>query len=137
MKDYRTRFTHIWQLISKPIQEFKVIVNGYRIYSALLSQEGTNAPVATVLENSIGNIAWTRDGIGLYIGTLVDSFPNNSTAAITSDSAWNNAGVTYITVATSTSPSDFISIETKNLSGVYSDDVLAYTYVEIKIYNKK
>lgn len=136
MREYRTRFTHIWQLISKPIQEFKVIVNGYRIYSALLTQEGTNAPVATVLENSIGNIVWTRSGIGSYLGTLVDSFPNNSTAAITSDSAWNIAGVTYITVATTASPSDFISVETKDLNGVYSDDILGYTYVEIKIYNR-
>jgi len=137
MREYRTRFTHIWQLISKPIQEFKVIVNGYRTYSALLSQEGTNAPVATVLENSIGKIVWSRTYPGVYLAQLIDGFPNNATTGITSDSAWNQDGYTYITTATGGNPSDFIAVET--LDGIThsrTDGILGYTYIEIKIYNK-
>jgi len=35
----------------------------YLSYVALLTQSGTNAPVATVLENTIGDIVWSTDGI--------------------------------------------------------------------------
>lgn len=42
----------------------------YTSYTALLSQSGTSAPVATVLENTTGNtIVWTRTTTGMYKGT--------------------------------------------------------------------
>lgn len=137
MKEYRSKFTHAWQIISRPIKEFKVLVNGYRTYAALLSQQGTDDPVAIELENSIGKIVWKRDSQGSYKAELIDGFPDNATTGITSDSAWNQAGYTYITTATGGSPSDFIIIETFGGSThLLADDVLGYTYVEIKIYNK-
>jgi hypothetical protein len=37
----------------------------YLVYTALLNQSGTDAPVATVLENTLGSLGvWTRNGIG-------------------------------------------------------------------------
>ena len=43
----------------------------YKVYTALLSQEGTDAPVATVLENTLGGIpTFTYDGVGVYTITL-------------------------------------------------------------------
>jgi hypothetical protein len=39
----------------------------YKVYTALLTQSGTNAPVATVLENTLGgDIVWSYDSIGTY-----------------------------------------------------------------------
>lgn len=39
----------------------------YNVYTALLTQSGTNAPVATVLENTLGDtLTWYYDGIGTY-----------------------------------------------------------------------
>ena len=49
--------------------------NGVKVYRALLNQTGTDAPVATVLENTIGAIVWTRQGLGDYRGTLAGAFP--------------------------------------------------------------
>lgn len=47
----------------------------YKVYSALLSQTGTNAPVATVLENTLGgDVVWTRINPGQYLGTLINTF---------------------------------------------------------------
>lgn len=52
----------------------------YKSYVANLTQTGTGAPVATVLENNLGNnlaaqaIVWTRTSAGLYIGTLAGKF---------------------------------------------------------------
>lgn len=46
-----------------------------KVYKALLSQSGTEHPVATVLVNSFGDdIAWTRDSAGEYHGTLAGAF---------------------------------------------------------------
>lgn len=48
----------------------------YEEYVALLSQTGTNAPTAIVLNedanNYLGDIVWTYDSPGYYIGTLTD-----------------------------------------------------------------
>lgn len=48
---------------------------GYRKYVALISQIGTADPTVTILENTIGDIVWTRDGVGEYFGTLGGVFP--------------------------------------------------------------
>ena len=42
----------------------------YKVYTALLTQSGTDAPVATVLENTLGvDIEWSRLSEGYYRGT--------------------------------------------------------------------
>lgn len=45
------------------------------VYRAIMAQSGTAAPTATVLENTIGPIVWTRAAPGLYVGTLTGAFP--------------------------------------------------------------
>ena len=42
----------------------------YKIYTAFLSQTGTNAPVETVFENTLGTIVWTRFSPGRYFATI-------------------------------------------------------------------
>src|SRR3989337_2171151 len=54
----------------------------YKKYVALLTQTGTNAPVATVLENTIGNIVWARGGTGQYTAALTGAFTINKTYAV-------------------------------------------------------
>ena len=44
---------------------------GYTVYTALLTQTGTNAPVATVLQNTTGGtIAWSYSNVGIYVATI-------------------------------------------------------------------
>ena len=46
----------------------------YKVYTALLTQTGTNAPVATVLENTLGVIvSWGYNSVGSYILTAESS----------------------------------------------------------------
>ena len=54
-------------------------VNGVKVYRALLTQTGTNAPVPTILENTIGNIVWSRNNYGVYLGTLSGAFTESKT----------------------------------------------------------
>ncbi|MGL6283960.1 MAG: hypothetical protein ACRC2J_16275 [Microcoleaceae cyanobacterium] len=57
--------------------------SSYLVYTALLSQSGTDAPVATVLQNTLGGtVVWTRAGIGEYEGTLAGAFTENKTFII-------------------------------------------------------
>ncbi len=57
-----------------------VIARPYKVYTALLSQTGTSAPTAVVLENTlVGAIVWTTLGDGQYIGTLSGAFTANKT----------------------------------------------------------
>lgn len=50
------------------------------MYSALLTQTGTSAPVATVLENTLGfTPVWSRNSQGDYRLTFEGGFPINKT----------------------------------------------------------
>jgi hypothetical protein len=58
-------------------------VGGVLVYRALLTQTGTNAPVATVVENSLVGIpVWTYRGVGAYRLTLNGMFPVGSVHTI-------------------------------------------------------
>ena len=53
---------------------------GTKMYTALLSQSGTDAPVATVLQNTLGGtVVWARTGVGVYTATLAGAFTENKT----------------------------------------------------------
>jgi hypothetical protein len=52
---------------------------GYKEYVALLTQTGTNAPVATVLSNTLGAIVWGYGGVGTYSAILSGAFLNSKT----------------------------------------------------------
>lgn len=58
----------------------------YKVYKALLTQTGTNAPAATVRENTLGGtVVWTRDFAGVYTGTLAGAFTDLKTFPIVSN----------------------------------------------------
>ena len=47
-----------------------------KVYRALLTQSGTDAPVATVLENTLGvDVTWSYSSYGNYTGTANNAFP--------------------------------------------------------------
>ena len=52
--------------------------SAYTKYVCNLNQVGTAAPTVTILENTIGNIVWTRNAVGDYRGTLSGAFPTIS-----------------------------------------------------------
>jgi hypothetical protein len=53
--------TRVTQLESQPAPSLP-----YKIYSATLTQTGTDDPVANVLQNTLGPIVWTRQSPGTY-----------------------------------------------------------------------
>lgn len=58
----------------------------YKVYIVLFAQSGTNAPVPTILENTIGDIVWTYNSEGTYMGTLSGAFPSGKVFCINTGS---------------------------------------------------
>jgi hypothetical protein len=75
-----------WREWGKVIDDITDLYNGaggglpYKSYSALVTQTGTDNPVATVLSNDLGGtVVWTRDSVGNYSATLAGAFTENKT----------------------------------------------------------
>jgi len=71
---------------TNPTKNFTVgdVVNaglGYTVYTALITQTGTAAPVATILKNNTGaTFTWARTGSGTYtITASSNTFTSNKT----------------------------------------------------------
>lgn len=102
----------------------------YSVYTALLSQSGTDAPVATVLENTLGGtVVWTYDSVGYYIGTLAGAFAADKTAMDIS----NNFGIGRI-YSIAWIDANSIGVESGQTGGANTDDFLDKTKVEIHVY---
>ncbi len=68
----------------------------YKVYTALLTQTGTDAPVATILENTLGGTpVWTRTNVGEYRVTLTGAFITNKTVISAGNTAYNDPDLSY------------------------------------------
>lgn len=140
------KLNYIWNYLSYTINEFKVKIQGYRSYKAALVQTGTNPPVATVLENTLGyEVEYEYSSQGQYTallnGALFDS-PTQTAAGkqvevtITPATSDNTGLYTF-----SAYPIFFfvVGIYAWDHDGAeYADDKLGNwcsTILEIKVYN--
>ena len=101
----------------------------YKVYTALLTQTGVSAPVANVLENSLGGaIVWSYFAVGIYIGTLAGAFtPNKTHRSISRDS------IPFVAAIGENGVNE-VQINTANSSGTLVDGVLTRTSIEIRVY---
>ena len=99
---------------------------GYKVYTALLTQAGAAAPVATIMQNTLGGtIAWTKTGTGAYTATIADAlFTSNKTMVfINGGSATATANIEWASPTTAT-----VTIDTT------ADSVLTGASIEIRVY---
>lgn len=62
------------------VQQLQDGGGSYLKYVALLNQSGGAAPVATILENTLGGTPiWTKSSTGIFNCTLNGAFPENKT----------------------------------------------------------
>lgn len=101
-----------------------------RVYTAIITQAGTANPTVTVLHNTlIGNIEWTRTGVGAYTGTLVDGFKESKTIVFIKSQSYNR-----ILIGTYNSP-DEINLINVDTAGGSQDSIPNYTAIEIRVYD--
>ena len=117
----------------------------YKVYTAILSQNGTGAPSANILENTIGNIVWSYSSAGSYLATLAGAFTSQKTFFYVSSEVSYNSGPQIYgqKIRTLTRISDGIvglsQTELSFTSGAFTSagNVNNFTnlYLEIRVYN--
>lgn len=118
---------------SATVSDVQNYIKPYKVYVALLSQSGTDDPTAIVLENTIGEIAWTRDSVGTYFGTLNDAFVENKTWLSITNA---QIGEQYY-YEIERGSENFVYIQTRNSTYTLSDYLLGNTSIEIRVYNSE
>jgi hypothetical protein len=106
-------------------------IKPYKVYTALITQQDDNDPVATVLENTLGEIpVWTRDDIGnYYLDSISNLFTTNKTFTIVTNRELNT--LQFISVQSET------QIYLEQIDRVTSDyiDSMVDIPIEIRVYN--
>jgi hypothetical protein len=111
-------------------ESVNTILPTYKKYIANVTQTGILDPVVTVLENTIGDIVWTRIGIGFYLGTLVGAFPvQTKTYCII-----NQTGGTYGIAYFDNNGTDEVVIRYYDFTGSALDGALNNNTIEIRVY---
>lgn len=102
----------------------------YKVYTVLLTQSLTNAPVATILENTLGGtVVFSYSGVGSYVATLTGVFILNKTwCSITSTASAD------VTVTAGRSSDNTVNINSF-LSGTLTNSIMSPTCLEIRVYN--
>ncbi len=116
--------------------------NGFLVYSVLLNQTGTAAPVPTILANTVGALVWSRNSGGNYSVKLTGAFVANKTfvslaqpgvfSALAQASCFQIISTGEITVFTDIFAADTI---TGDITGTPHDAYLINTPFEIRVYN--
>lgn len=102
------------------------------VYRALLTQTGTDAPTAVVLENTLGGtVVWTYVSTGSYAGTLAGAFPVNKTALLTGTSL--NVNGDYASIYLRRANDNAVDLSTSD-TGSAADALLDATFIQILVY---
>lgn len=103
----------------------------YKVYTALLTQNGTNAPTAIVLENTLGGeVIWNYEDEGLYSANLSNGFTDLTFVQISNGNM--NGFISYSYKQNINS----IFTETYSLSsGSTENSALNKATIEIRVYN--
>jgi hypothetical protein len=100
----------------------------YKSYTAILTQEGTQNPVPTILENTLGDIVWERISVGVYRGTLEGVITEENTVVFITN------GSMYSAVELFAFPEPgYVHIEALE-NGLESDGWLWRTSIDIRVY---
>lgn len=103
------------------------------MYTAFLTQSGTNAPVATVLYDDLSAPVWAYSAVGIYTLTKTGAFTANKTVPTKLEIYVDNDGNKYTLERTS---ADVMTLKTYAAADntVLANGVLVDQYVNIEIY---
>jgi hypothetical protein len=104
-----------------------------RIYVANLTQAGVADPVADIINNSFGDIVWTRGAVGNYTGTIIDYalgviLSTEITVMI------NNIAYDGVVAANYSATNNTIDVYTSQIGVGFADGYLNNTTIEVKYY---
>jgi len=105
----------------------------YKVYTALLTQIGTNNPTIDILENTLTTpLTLTRLSVGSYLLAGTEAFPLDKTFIGICNKT--NSSTLNLTLQQNNFDNSNILITTKN-GTISSDNMLFKTPLEIRVYN--
>ncbi len=111
-----------------------------KVYRAMLTQSSTDAPTATVLENTLGgDVTWTYQATGLYRGITDGLFTAGKTCLPpVNASADLDATTTFVATSFYRVVADQVNLQTALVSPgdgtlMLTDGLLTSTYVKITV----
>jgi len=110
-------------------QAVKQLIVPYKSYVAKLTQSGTSAPTAVVLQNELGGtVVWSRASAGRYLATLAGAFTLNKTVG------FMNASVPDFQCQPFPVSADVFEVDNQDLAGANIDGALFGNCIEIRVY---
>ncbi len=101
-----------------------------KVYKALLTQTGTDAPLATVLENTLsGTPVWIRDSQGIYLLTLTGEFTANKTFITIGDTTPHNSSIGIFWSDVNT-----VEINSYDSTPTLTDGIVSESPITIEVY---
>lgn len=100
------------------------------VYLAKLTQSGTDAPVATVIKNTIGNIVWSYVNTGVYAATLTGAFPNFDKVVYDSEKTITGFG----NIVLSWNSANVVRLLTRDSTDTAANDKLSGQWIKIEVY---
>jgi len=112
-----------------------------KVYRALLTQSSTDAPTATVLENTLGGTPAfaAYDNAGLYSLVGTGLFPSGKTMVMIGDPLLTGSSSAMYTAQACWVDANTVSVETREVlvgdgTAAFTDDLLTSTPIEILVY---
>ena len=108
----------------------------YKVYTALLTQIGTDAPIAEVLENTLGDIVWSYYAEGQYKAQLIGKLLLNKRVILVSPT--NTADGTtngYSVFSDEDISNDSFIVKFISITGEPLNGLVQPRGIEIKVYN--
>ena len=91
-------------------------------YKAILSQSGSNDPIATVLENTLGgDVIWTREDVGRYLCTVSNSVFTEKTIGVIH--AWGDDQITIKFGNIVRQNENYCYLTVLDISGAFADNL--------------
>ena len=104
------------------------------VYLANLTQAGITDPIVQVKNNSLGDVTWTRTGVGTYEGYLDDYEPLSISSTNVPTIMINNVNFDGVISAQYSTSSNTVSVTTTQIGVGFVDGYLDGTTIEIKYY---
>lgn len=99
-------------------------------YTAFITQEGTEDPIANILQDDIGDLVWAREDVGIYTLTKSSEFPLGRTVPYRDNYVDNDGN--FIKLETM-SPTE-MRITTSNENEELEDGILYNQYFNLEIF---
>lgn len=138
-RSYRDQLIDVdLQTLAEAVENITPSPSSYKVYTALLTQKETDAPVATVLENTIGKITYAYISQGLY--SLTADYPiflDDKTFYVPIMSIQNNlSGDLVMTSFIKSSDTHFVIESSRYPTPGGRENQLLYNIsIEIRVYN--